>query len=474
MAEPSDSERFSRPLRWTTTLAVTVALTAASSRARADLLYFKGGGRVEAPATVEQGRVTVTTPSRTYQFREQDFVKIVPRPDPARDWPARRDAALKGPASAMLDAAWWALCQGLVAESCGMIQAAHRAGPGDPLAARLAATLDRLRAPAAERDTTALVAAIGETFDESRGPHVVLLHRCGADEAKRRLALLEQVVTAYYLWFGFLGVELVTPPQRLVSVHLNDPGRYLRFLETQGAAAFRGTQGYYHPTFRAVVTRDTKSLPRWVSLRARLEAPVSGRSDALATRRDRADLLWQDAYDAHDLGTAAHETVHLLIEASGLAPDPAQFPYWLHEGLAAQFEVVRGGRWAGVGRANDLRLVDWRSAPLPHRLTPLVRDAAFGKGYSGSLYAESWALVRHLQRARPAAFASLLERLKTPDRLKQEPPADRFLNLFREAIGSDIEAIQRGWIQDTTSLLTPLEADAPGRSTPPAFDAHRD
>ena len=34
------------------------------------------------------------------------------------------------------------------------------------------------------------------------------------------------------------------------------------------------------------------------------------------------------------------------------------FPLWLHEGFAAPFEVVRGGRWAGFGHAHDL-LCPW-------------------------------------------------------------------------------------------------------------------
>ena len=51
-----------------------------------------------------------------------------------------------------------------------------------------------------------------------------------------------------------------------------------------------------------------------------------------------------------DLGTAAHEMIHQLAADSGLLPHHDAFPTWLHEGFAAQFEVIRGGRWAGIGR----------------------------------------------------------------------------------------------------------------------------
>ena len=61
-------------------------------------------------------------------------------------------------------------------------------------------------------------------------------------------------------------------------------------------------------------------------------------------------------------GTLAHEMIHQLAADSGLLPRHDAFPYWLHEGFAAQFEVIRGGRWAGISRAHDLRLPDWRDS----------------------------------------------------------------------------------------------------------------
>ena len=59
--------------------------------------------------------------------------------------------------------------------------------------------------------------------------------------------------------------------------------------------------------------------------------------------------------------------IHQLASDSGLVPRHDAFPVWLHEGLAAQFEVIRGGRWAGISRAHDLRLPDWRRLQSPLR-----------------------------------------------------------------------------------------------------------
>ena len=100
---------------------------------------------------------------------------------------------------------------------------------------------------------------------------------------------------------------------------------------------------------------------------ARSVARAEGRAILDRLEREAAyrtailDLDWR----AIDLGTAAHEMIHQLAADSGLLPRHDAFPYWLHEGFAAQFEVIRGGRWAGIGRAHDLRLIDWRNIQLP-------------------------------------------------------------------------------------------------------------
>ena len=67
-----------------------------------------------------------------------------------------------------------------------------------------------------------------------------------------------------------------------------------------------------------------------------------------------------------DLGTAAHEMIHQLAAESGFLPRHDAFPHWLNEGLAAQFEVIRGGRWSGISRAHDLRLPDWQTDSRPN------------------------------------------------------------------------------------------------------------
>ena len=86
-----------------------------------------------------------------------------------------------------------------------------------------------------------------------------MLHQQTEAEAEERVALLERVITGYYLFFAAQGIELTVPDRRLICAWLADQKDYLAFLRSQGADAFATTKGYYHPTWNAVVAYDASS-----------------------------------------------------------------------------------------------------------------------------------------------------------------------------------------------------------------------
>ncbi|MGB0067789.1 MAG: DUF1570 domain-containing protein, partial [Isosphaeraceae bacterium] len=182
----------------------------------------------------------------------------------------------------------------------------------------------------------------------------------------------------------------------------------------------------------------------------------------------REELLLDLERRAINEGTAAHEIIHLLAANSGLLPRHDAFPVWLQEGLAMQFEVIRGDRWAGISRANDPRLPDWRRIQPPPPLEPLVRDAGYGRGYRRDLYAQAWSLVYYLRVQHPPQFLTFLDLLRGPDAsLAELSPSERSLTAFRRAFGSDLETLERGWHQYMATVQTPLERHAPDPQLPP-------
>ncbi len=425
---------------------------------RAELLYFKNGGRIQAPAVVRDGVVRIESGVGDFSFLTADFLKIVPGHAPEREWPSRRDLALKRGAEVRFLAAWWALENGLVPEAVAMIRAAHVADAVHQPTARLVTLLDRLDRPCVERDVSDLSRATGVSLERATSPHVLLLHQLDPEQAAVRLDLLERVFTTFYLMLEAHGVELKIPSERLVSVALSEQSDYVRFLKSQHAGAFQTTQGYYHPTFRAVVTRQPRR-----DLPVRRNGEVS--PDANHRDFERRRLLNDCQHRALEDGTAAHEMVHMLVNESGLSPSTDRFPLWLHEGLAAQFEVVRSGRWVGVGRAHDLRLLDWRKSEGSVDLESFLKDAGFGRGYDSLLYARSWALVYYLRKVHPEKYHIFLDVLRNPASLVEERRQESIAATFRSVFGADLGKMEKDWRRYIDGLKTPLEEESPEKTS---------
>jgi hypothetical protein len=504
-----------RTRRWLTALVGAFAIVAAGRAARGDLLYFRGGGDAQLPATLEGNRVILSLPDGKLELLREDIVKRVPGFWPADEWDSRRREARGAGFAARYAAAWWAIENGLAAEVAAELRELHTVDPKHGPTARMAAVLDRLEQPCPDPDIAAFRAALGIEARIARGPHVVLLHQHSDAEAEERIAVLERVITGFHLLFAAQGMEVRIPRHRLVSAWFADRRDYLAFLHRQGADAFATTSGYFHPTWEAVVTCDARSGEKQKAARAALVArrdelrrstemlgqtPARGRlrmklgdqttreggraeGRALIERLEREaayrtallDLDWRSS----DLGVASHEMVHQLMSDSGLVPQHDAFPIWLHEGFASQFELIRGGRWAGISRANDLRLPDWRGLQPAARLERLVRDAGFGRGYQRDLYAQAWALVYYLRVRRPAEFLTFLDLLRNPivgpgshdDGTADpapEPRGERVYAAFRRAFGDDLDALDRDWHQYMDGIRTPLEQHAPRPAAAPA------
>jgi hypothetical protein len=471
---------------------------------RSELIYFRKGGGAQLPATVDGSRVVLDMPDGKVELARDDIRRIVPGFWPDTEWEQRRQKARTAGFEARFATAWWAIENGLTAEVASELRELRAIDPKHGPVSRMAAVLDRLDLACTDPDFNRFQMALGIETRVARGAHVILLHQHSDAEADERIAVLERVITGYYLVFAAQGLELAVPRQRLVSAWFADQKDYLEFLRAEDAMAFASTRGYFHPTWNAVVAYDARSsdpqrtariklatkrdeLARYGEMidkapaRSRIKIKIAdepartvGRTEAkaLLARIDgeitcETMLLDLDRRSI-DLGTAAHETVHQLVRASGLAQRHDVFPVWLHEGLASQFEVIRGGRWAGISRAHGLRLPDWRRLQEPLRLERLIRDAGFGHGYQRDLYAQAWALVYFLRTQHPHKFLTFIDLLRNP-RVEEEsgtPTAgDHVFDAFRRAFGTDIDRLESDWRNFMLSVRIPLEQHADGNDS---------
>lgn len=498
-----------RKRSWPACLVAGSALFLIARVGRSDLIYFRGGGQAQVEVVEEDGRMMLDLPEGRLELHPEDIIRRVRGSCPAQEWESRLRAAQASGMAARHGAVWWAIENGLTIEAAGELRGLRAIDSSHAPTARMVAMLDKLEQPCPDPECAAFQSALGVEMKVARGPHVLLLHQHDDAEAQERLEMLERVVMGFHLLFAAEGFELRVPRHRLVSAWFAERRDYLAFLHRQGADAFATTGGYFHPTWEAVVAWDARSGDRQRAARAMLSARrielrevaagldelsakgrlrlklgseparMVGRSEGriwlgrlereTAYRTLLLDLEWR----AFDLGLAAHEMVHQLAADSGLASRHDAFPFWLHEGLAAQFEVVRGGRWAGISRANDLRLPDWRTSRPSPRLEKLLRDAGFGHGYQRTLYAQAWALVYYLRMRHPAEFVTFLDLLRNPDETGemglpsgQEARGERTVAVFRRAFGEDIGGVERDWHAFMAEIRTPLELHSPRSGAP--------
>ena len=437
-----------------------VAALLGGDQAFGELVYFVRGGEAQLTATIEREEVRLDTPDGPKVFPRGDFLAIIPGHCPAEEWAERRDSALKdGRVEARFAAAWWALENGLTDEAVATLGEIRPLAPERGPSRRAIDRLDAMALPCPDPDLEPVRSRLRpRRFLEARSPHVVLLHQHDETDARERLDVLERVVQTFLVSFAAQGIELPAPGRRLVSVYFADRRDYAEFLRRVDAEAFVDTQGYYHPILHAVFAFDARSTDEQ---RAGRRAILNRKNDGVAPSELTRQALFLDLdRRATDLGIAAHETVHQLTTEAGLAPRFDDFPAWLHEGLAAQFEVVRGGRWAGFGRANDRRLPDWRTIRPAPRLAPLLRDSGLGHGYRRDLYAQSWALVHFLRKDHPLEFLAYLDLLRTPTPATIVRP-DRSTDAFRAAFGEDVNGLESSWLAFVAGLRTPLELGRP-------------
>ncbi len=472
-------------------LLIVGALTTVET-GRGELLVFVQGGRARLPVRIEGETVRVDGLDGKYDFARSDFREIVPGFWPPREWPERSAQAMRGGANARFAAARWALDHGLTSEAETMLRAVVEADASHQPAARMVAQLDRLALACEDPDLDRVQRILPGRFQVARSAHIVLLHQSSEKEAADQVERLERVFRTYYLEFASQGLDLAVPLSRLVSVWFAERDDYLAFLRNERAGAFLSTRGYHHPTRGIVLSYDARSdenqrragkallakrahlaeferrideMPASARLRigingatAKVLRKAEAKIELARLRRDadREELLLRLSRRRLNEAVAAHELTHQLVAVSRLAPRHDDFPQWLHEGLAMQFEAVRGGEWAGLGEPADLRLLDYRSIHPEPALVPLLHDAGLGRGYRRDPYAAAWALVYFLRRERPAEFLAFLDRLRLPN-AEANPGTDGQVAAFRAVFGADLETLESSWHRAISSLPKPEE-----------------
>lgn len=417
---------------------IAMAWVVGAADACADVLWLRDGRPVEVRGRSEPDGFAVTLPGREILIPSREITRREARSDPASQWESRQNDALQGTPGDRLAAIWWAIQHGLASDALALLDRANTDHQDEPTLTRLQDTAKRLRPALEDPDLNALQNLLPANARYARGPHTLLIHQHDDADAAGKVALLERVFWTYYLEQAARGLTLQPPRHRLVLLWFRERDAYLARLRAEGATAFLDTHGYFHPTRLVVLQCDERAFDR------------ASRPDESPSRQVRRELTRIH----RDIGTASHEWVHLLARESGLVPRHEDWPLWLHEGFAMQYEAARAGDWAGPGQTSAERLDDFQNAERPWPLATLLDPSQTRSGYHQLYYALAWAWVYYLRTEQDALWASLLHLGRSPSAADLRRPARLIPRIERES-GKPLSDLSRDLSRFVQTLPAP-------------------
>jgi hypothetical protein len=470
-------------------LAAGLALTCGT--ARADIVLYRIPGT--NVAFVLQGSVS-TNPGKTITFKHprygtlylalEDVQKFEVPSTQAIAERKRKKAERDKDIEACLEAARWALHNGLLPEFKEAASAAWRIDKNHPTVKRLGAMNQQIKrpltdSPELEQEMRQFVRG-GRNMKFQSSEHFLLLHDTTdakdrfskKTRAEERLELLETVFSSFLLKFSLEGYDLEVPKQRLKVVLFADKEDYLRFVDLLGPSLSKAA-GFYDRKNNISVFFDQGSDESFEALhklntelqeqkRSMMKDRAPGTRDVVRLA-DTIQLLTEVARENLDIEVVSHEATHHLAGNTGLMPADAPVPVWAAEGLATYFESPKQAAWSGIGSVNKERL-DWykglESDKVHSNINFIVSDQIFSRaGSQGSTlhgYGQAWALT-HFLMARH--FDKLLKwYLLIAKKPAGKPLSDKELvESFDEVFGKDKSALDLEWRQYMRTLKTDLQ-----------------
>lgn len=155
-------------------------------------------------------------------------------------------------------------------------------------------------------------------------------------------------------------------------------------------------------------------------------------------------------------GTIAHEGVHQILHNIGVQQRLSDWPAWISEGMAEYFaplEVSNSGTWKGVGKRNDLRMLELTRLPAPQagRIT-LTEQTVVAPNLTSTGYATAWALTHYLAEKRRKQLVEYLRDVAQMKPLEKGEPEKEIVR-FKKYFGDDLFKIETGLHQHVLTLL---------------------
>jgi hypothetical protein len=358
--------------------------------------------------------------------------------------------------------------------------AAYRLAWRDPaLRAEAASALQDLhrtpgfKLPVDETQVVTSAKLLGTGFRRSETPHFVVLSDCPPDWTQGRAQVLERTRDQFFRVAARMGAPVYPHKSKLLCILFARRDDYTAFARAHDGMEAGWIAGYYATLSNRIVFYNDSTSPAIAAADEKLDeaegqvrtmrdkagqAERDGKAAAAGQYRDRAEDLEHQVRQergrlkrlAADSSTAkaTHEATHLLAFNTGLQLADHEYPFWVSEGLATNFETDHPDSAFGPDRGNirpdrRLRFDELRESG---KLLPLADLVARVEAPSGdaetadAMYSEAAVLFSTLYARDPRAIGAFLDDLATEPATHLS--AERALRAFLARFG-DPEPIER-------------------------------
>lgn len=290
---------------------------------------------------------------------------------------------------------------------------------------------------------TALQKELGPRFTQHHSANFTIIHDTDEAWAKSRASMLENALMVFYQRFSQAGFRPIPLTERLVCVMFKDHADYKAYAMRIDGIDIAWASGYYSPRSNRIAFFNNDTSPEMKNIQTQIaqqqtlisqlgieerQAASGGqrsRAAAIRKRRDAEDrqlFVLKRRFDSlvglNNVSKTYHEVAHQLAFNSGIQARNAQYPFWLSEGIATNFETTSPALEFGPTAVNATRRAVINKAFTEKAWTPIESLIASSKASDDDaeerslMYAQSWALFQYLFRNRQEDLKAYMKKLE--------------------------------------------------------------
>ena len=291
-------------------------------------------------------------------------------------------------------------------------------------------------------DSATLKSILGNSVRITETEHFAIVHEDAARYVPGTSRTLERTYQRFYEAFSHAGFELVPLQSRLVWICFPQQSGFNKYAMQAEGTDLSWLDSYYSTlTNRVAIVEPSPRLLARGETQATL---ASSTPVALAAREGVLPL--STSGPPLDNARLTHELAHQLAFNSGLQKRGVMYPFWVSEGLAAnfEFESLVGAGFEQSSTARRACLLKTRDAGelIPLRQFVVQTKVPADASRSRRHYAQAWAFFQFMLTRHSESLRNYLRHLAVL------PPGQRtasvLLHEFTDAFGSP-EEIENSW-----------------------------